>query len=91
MDYVAHFTSEVNAFEAAARIAARADAAPAVPSCPGWVATDLILHLGRVHRFLVRIIDERLQEPPRSLEDDWAWLGAARGGCELAAARTRAT
>ena len=69
MDYVAHFTSEVNAFEAAARIAARADAAPAVPSCPGWVATDLILHLGRVHRFLVRVIDERMQEPSASLED----------------------
>jgi len=74
VDYVAHFTREVTAFESAARIAARADAAPAVPSCPGWVATELILHLGRVHRFLVRVIDERLQEPPASLEDDWAWL-----------------
>ena len=73
MDYVAHFTREVTAFEAAARTAARADAAPAVPSCPGWVATDLILHLGRVHRFLARVIGGRLQEEP-SLEDDWAWL-----------------
>jgi len=74
VDYVAHFTREVTAFEDAARIAARANAAPAVPSCPGWVATDLILHLGRVHRFLVRVIDERMPEPPASLEDDWAWL-----------------
>jgi len=74
VDYVAHFTREVTAFEAAARTAARADAAPAVPSCPGWVATDLILHLGMVHRFLVRVIGERRQEEPASLEDDWAWL-----------------
>jgi uncharacterized protein (TIGR03083 family) len=74
VDYVAHFTREVTAFEAAARTAARAGTAPAVPSCPGWVATDLILHLGMVHRFLVRVIGERWQEEPSSLEEDWAWL-----------------
>jgi len=74
VDYVARFTREVSAFEAAARTAARAGTAPAVPSCPGWVATDLILHLGMVHRFLVRVIGERWQEEPSSLEEDWAWL-----------------
>jgi uncharacterized protein (TIGR03083 family) len=73
VDYIAHFSREAAAFEAAARVAAHADAAPAVPSCPGWVATDLILHLGMVHRFVVRVISERLQEPP-SWGNDWAWL-----------------
>jgi hypothetical protein len=34
VDYTGHFVQEVAAFEAAGR------AAPAVPSCPGWVTTD---------------------------------------------------
>ena len=73
VDYVAHFSREVAAFEAAARTAAAADAAPAVPSCPGWVVTDLVLHLGRVHRFVARVIRERLQAPPPA-GGDMAWL-----------------
>src|SRR5262249_16099468 len=74
VDYVAHFTREVTAFEAAARVAARPDAAPAVRSGPGWVAPALTLPLCRVHRFLVRVIGERWQEEPASLGDDWGWL-----------------
>jgi len=73
VDYLAHFSREVAAFEAAAQTAAAADAAPAVPSCPGWVVTDLVLHLGRVHRFVARVIRERLQAPP-SVGGDMAWL-----------------
>src|SRR6266487_3017933 len=62
VDYVEHFRREVAAFEAAGRVAAGFEAAPAVPSCPEWVMTDLVLHLGRVHRIVARIIGERMQE-----------------------------
>lgn len=37
MDYLGHFGREVAAFAAAGRAAVRCEAAPAVPSCPGWV------------------------------------------------------
>ena len=72
MDYVAHFGREVAAFEIAARAAVGAQPAPAVPSCPGWRVTDLVLHLGTVHRMLARVIGGRLQEPPPT--GDLAWL-----------------
>ena len=72
MDYIGHFVREVAVFEAAGRAAAGIEIAPAVPSCPGWVVTDLILHLGMVHRFVACIIGERMQEPPS--RDDRPWL-----------------
>ena len=50
VDYVGHFGREVAAFEAAGYEAVSSEAAPAVLSCPGWVLTDLVLHLGLVHR-----------------------------------------
>ena len=74
MDYVGHFRREVAAFEAAGRAAAGSEAAP-VPSCPGWVVTDLVLHLGVVHRLVARVIGERMQQPPE--RGDWQWLGLA--------------
>jgi uncharacterized protein (TIGR03083 family) len=72
VDYTGHFVREVAAFEAAGRAAAVIETAPAVPSCPGWVVTDLVLHLGMVHRLVARVIGERMQEPPRL--DDRSWL-----------------
>jgi uncharacterized protein (TIGR03083 family) len=77
VDYVADFGREVAAFETAARAAVGAQPAPAVPSCPGWRVTDLVLHLGTVHRLLVRVIGERLQEPPPT--GDLAWLEVPGG------------
>jgi uncharacterized protein (TIGR03083 family) len=73
VDYVEHFGQEIAAFEAAGREAVNSHAAPAVPSCPGWVMTDLILHLGFVHRAVARVIGERMQQPPA--EGDRSWLG----------------
>jgi uncharacterized protein (TIGR03083 family) len=64
MDFVAHFHREVRMFEAAVRRAAEAEAAPLVPSCPDWSVSDLVLHLGGVHRGVAYIIEKRLQEPP---------------------------
>ena len=86
MDYVGHFCREVAAFEAAGRAAIGSEAAPAIRSCPGWVVTDLVLHLGVVHRSVARVIGGRLQQPPgvgdRSwlgLEEEWrGWLPPGR-------------
>jgi uncharacterized protein (TIGR03083 family) len=74
MDYAGHFQREAAAFEAAARRATEGGAAPAVPSCPGWAVTDLVLHLGMVHRLVARVIGERMQEPS-ALAGDPSWLG----------------
>jgi Mycothiol maleylpyruvate isomerase N-terminal domain len=79
VDYVAHFGREVAAFETAARAALGAQPAPAVSSCPGWRVTNLVLHLGTVHRYVARVIAGRLQEPPPEGED-LAWL-AVPGEC----------
>ncbi|MBH1938752.1 maleylpyruvate isomerase family mycothiol-dependent enzyme, partial [Streptomyces sp. AV19] len=62
MDHLPHFRREIRAFAAAARRAA-ADA-PVVPSCPDWSVTDLVAHLGGVHRFVSRVVEDRLAEPP---------------------------
>jgi len=59
-------------FETAARAAVGAQPAPAVPSCSGWRVTDLVLHLGTVHRAVARVIGERLQELPPT--GDLVWL-----------------
>jgi uncharacterized protein (TIGR03083 family) len=72
MDYVDHFHREVQAFSAAAREAIADDPAPDVPSCPGWTVTELVLHLGFVHRFVARIFSQRIMERPEV--GDWSWL-----------------
>ena len=59
VDYVGYFEREAAAFEAAARRAAGVRAAPDVPSCPDWVVTDLVLHLGMVHRLVARLVGEQ--------------------------------
>src|SRR5439155_23319019 len=76
VDYVGHFEREAAAFEAAARRAAGARAAPEVPSCPQWVVTDLVLHLGMVHRLLARLVGERMQEPPARSDPSWQRMQA---------------
>lgn len=86
VDYVRQFGREVVALEAAAREAADRDTAPAVPSCQGWVMTDLVLRLGVTHRILARVIGERMRQPPETpdlsrigLPDEWtAWLPPGR-------------
>jgi uncharacterized protein (TIGR03083 family) len=63
MDYARHFRREVTAFEAAARAAVGADAAPPVPSCPGWTMSDLVVHLGKVHRGVAFVIEYGITQP----------------------------
>jgi len=62
MDYVPHFRRETAAFEDAARRAA--DAAVPIPSCPGWTMSDLVAHLGHVHRYVIHLVEHRLAAPP---------------------------
>lgn len=80
MDFIAHFRREILAFEAAVRRAADVDGAPLVPSCPGWSVSDLVAHLGAVHRYVIRIIRERLLEQPDSTDLTFLELPADREG-----------
>ncbi|MEU2453024.1 maleylpyruvate isomerase family mycothiol-dependent enzyme [Streptomyces sp. NPDC012765] len=71
MDHVerlAPFRTEAAAFEKAVRRAFDPKEpgvpVPAVPSCPGWTVTDLVRHLGGVHRYLAHVLRERLTAPP---------------------------
>ncbi|WP_371494325.1 maleylpyruvate isomerase family mycothiol-dependent enzyme [Kitasatospora sp. NBC_00374] len=64
MDYVSHFRREVRAFEVAVRRAAGRETVPLVPSCPGWSVSDLVLHLGSVHRVVTHVIRDRPSRVP---------------------------
>jgi uncharacterized protein (TIGR03083 family) len=44
--------------------AAQIDLRAPVPGCPGWVAADVLGHLGRVYRSIHDIVVTRAQEPP---------------------------
>ncbi|MGW8378086.1 maleylpyruvate isomerase family mycothiol-dependent enzyme [Streptomyces sp. ODS28] len=64
MDYLPHFRREARAFEDVARAAVGVEPAPMVPTCPDWAMGDLIVHLGSVHRYVARLVRERLTEQP---------------------------
>lgn len=64
MGYAAHLHREIRSFESAARLTAGAKAAPLIPSCPGWSASDLMLHLGGVHRYVTLLLQELPAEQP---------------------------
>ena len=64
MDRIAHFERETTAFHRAALMAALPDAPPRVPSCPDWDTSDLVRHLGRVHRIVNHVIVARLETMP---------------------------
>lgn len=78
MDHLLHFRREVHAFEAAARRAA--GDAPVVPSCPDWSVSDLVAHLGGVHRFVSRLVEDRLVRPPDTTDRAFLRLPAGSAG-----------
>ncbi|MCF2528692.1 maleylpyruvate isomerase family mycothiol-dependent enzyme [Yinghuangia soli] len=86
VDFVARFRDEAARFEAAVRRAADAPEAPPVPSCPGWTVSDLVLHLGQVHRVVTAILRTRLVDPPEGEDPEFGLPGerpgwpAPRGG-----------
>lgn len=89
MNYIEHFRTEAQSFLAAARQAVGDDPAPAVPSCPGWTMTELVLHLGYVHRIIARVLSERLLAAPEFGGLSWLGLTAEQAGWlrDLLAAR----
>lgn len=75
--------------ESAALVAAAERAGPdaAVPSCPGWTVSDLLVHVGTVQRWAARLVERRASVPD-SLADiehpadpiqcaEWVRAGAA--------------
>ncbi|MGW6978902.1 maleylpyruvate isomerase family mycothiol-dependent enzyme [Streptomyces sp. NPDC054932] len=65
LDRLSAFRAETAAFEKAVRRGFDlGEPGPAVPSCPGWSVTDLVRHLGGVHRSLAHVLRERLTAPP---------------------------
>ncbi len=61
LDHLEHIRREASLLRAAL---ASADPAAAVPSCPGWHADDLLLHLGVVLGFWAAVVEGRLTAPP---------------------------
>ena len=47
---------------------------PAVPSCPAWCVTDLVLHLGAVYRHTTRIVANHEREHVPLSPTDLGWL-----------------
>ena len=80
VDYVEHFHRETAGFADAARVAVAASVAPPVPTCPGWTMTDLVLHLGVVHRMLAPVIAERRTQPPQPGDQSGLGLQAEQQG-----------
>lgn len=59
--------------------AARRDPAARIPTCPAWSEHELVHHMGRMHRWVLHILDERVTEP--------IWPNALPGGPEEPAER----
>lgn len=72
--YLTTFRTDTAALLATARLKTDPPV-PDVPSCPGWNMTDLVLHLGGVHRHAARIVREQQREPVPILREDLGWLG----------------
>ncbi|TQF08088.1 maleylpyruvate isomerase family mycothiol-dependent enzyme [Kitasatospora acidiphila] len=67
IDHRAAVAAETAAFVEAVRAA---DLTTPVPTCPGWVLSDLIQHAGSVQRWFATLLRQRIQERPRSREVD---------------------
>ena len=65
MEWLTCFQREVGAFEDAVRRST--GPAPIVPTCPQWTLTDLVVHLGFVHRVVAWTLRERLTASPLPL------------------------
>lgn len=80
VDHAELFRREVAAFETAARAATGLAQAPPVPSCPNWSVTDLIAHLGQVHRGVALVVRERMSTPPDIRDESIYHLPADHNG-----------
>lgn len=53
VDFLAAFTTAADRF---ATLATTSDPSAPVPSCPGWTVTDLVAHVGSIHRWVMNIL-----------------------------------
>ena len=96
-EYAEAIRREGHALEAAANDAG-IDAR--VPSCPLWTVADLLSHLGRIHRYVTRLVQERATErgahwseskpPPAAERIEWFAAGVDPLADTLLAAGPRA-
>lgn len=56
-----------------------ADMSTPVPACPGWTLADLLLHVGRIHRWAATMVEQRSQSRLRREEMTWAEPDAPDG------------
>ncbi|MGI8662217.1 MAG: maleylpyruvate isomerase family mycothiol-dependent enzyme [Acidimicrobiales bacterium] len=81
--HLAQFRSDAAALAAACRLGTQAP----VPSCPGWDVADLVEHLGRIHRWVLRsLAAESTERVPYILDDDPAPGNDVAGWYEARAA-----
>lgn len=86
VDHLAHLTTEI---ERVSRVLeSRPDPAARVPACPDWALRDLVLHLGRVHRWATSVVltGERSRPEPEPVADEDLAGWFADGGRALLAA-----
>lgn len=67
--YLASIRENAAALKAAAR---RGPDAPA-PSCPGWTAGHLLVHVGKAYNWIVEVVTTRAQAPLMPRPDDHAF------------------
>ncbi|MDO8306873.1 MAG: maleylpyruvate isomerase family mycothiol-dependent enzyme [Actinomycetota bacterium] len=64
--------------------AAAGDHDAAVPGCPGWTVTDLVAHVGSVHRWATQVVSTGSPADFPPAPDDWdallAWAGDGAAG-----------
>ncbi len=74
-DYIEAVARESRALTAAAERAPAAE----VDSCPGWDMLDLLLHIGRVHRYWDQVVERRLESNEEASRIDLPEREAAVG------------
>jgi uncharacterized protein (TIGR03083 family) len=60
IEHLPHFRREIRDFAATARSVA--GNVPLLPACPGWSITNIVMHLGWVHRYVTDLVAHRRTE-----------------------------
>jgi uncharacterized protein (TIGR03083 family) len=73
--YLDHLRADVDAVLA---VIVAADGTEPVPACPGWTLRDLVVHLGRVHRWARQVVltGQPQREPDDRPDDLSTWFAA---------------
>lgn len=86
VDHLSHLQAELDHISGV--LAAGPDLDARVPSCPDWALRDLVLHLGRVHRWATSVVTtgERSRPASEPVSDEELADWFTEGGRALAAA-----